>query len=62
MKNLKLKRNLLIVGSYIITSIGQIASILYTHRFDFSTFISLIILNVAIVEHIKSDFEESING
>ncbi len=57
MKSLKFKRNLLIIGTYVVTSICQIAVILYTHSFDLFTFIGLAALNAAIVENIKSDFE-----
>ena len=57
MKSLRLKRNLLIFGSYILAAICQIAAILYTHSFNLFTFISLVILNAVVVEQIKTDLD-----
>ena len=58
MKNLYAKRDWLILGTYIFTSICQIAVILYTHSFDLFTFVALALLNAAVIESIKSDFDD----
>ena len=62
MKSLKFKRDMLILGTYVLTAICQIAVMLYTRSFDLLTFFGLITLNVIVVEHIKSDFRERIYG
>jgi len=58
--NLKTKRNLLIVGSYIITVLAQVFCILYTHSFSFITFIGLAVLNAFVIESIKDNYNDRI--
>lgn len=56
MKSLRLKRNLLIFGSYVIAGAAQIFCMLYTCSFSFITFIGLSALNAFVIESIKNDF------
>jgi hypothetical protein len=56
MKSLRLKRNLLILVSYVIIGAAQAFCMLHTQSFQFFTFISLVILNVCVVESIKNKF------
>jgi hypothetical protein len=57
MKSLRLKRNLLIFGTYVLAAICQMGAMLYTHSFEFFTFISLVVLNAVVVEQIKTDLD-----